>query len=850
MKYFFTTTLGFFCFYLCLAQTVSLDPNFGNNGQIDLGYANPRETIIDVLHTSEGNIFYLANARTRPGQSPVEFIFALDANGNPLTTFGNQGRLVFSNVPYSVNQLAMDTEGRLITLGIFDTLYINRLLPNGAVDSSFANNGTAQIATPEDLTVYSALELLLQPDDRIIVGLCVGTSSERRLRLHRLLPDGGIDSTFGQAGIVEKTLILVGGTSNCVVRLTNNQDIVVAMSISNRVALLRFNAQGILDQSFGENGIKQVVWFGRPQTMSIDPSSGHFWLAGYNGTTPPYSIWVLHCDESGNKIEAKTIGGNTRYLYLEQTLSQNYPDMLTQAPDQRWYLTVSQQETQSKTHMSVIKLTESLTRDSSFGINGMVEKAALTNGFSFGGWLNNNGQLVVAGTNNNELAQWILETNASEAQYTEHNVLSASAGIEQLSIDNIGNVLAARTSSVQTGIDLLKINPVGDLHLDFGSNGVTQFRFPIDPVYTYILKIKPQKDQKQLIAWYSNGKTYLNRILENGGPDSTFNQNGLVKLLYPLDTNETVEIRDILVEPDQKIVMGGRMGSRTFLVRLLPNGQLDLSFGVNGWARTDQSTLMENMNTLIKANNNRYYMGGDSYFFSVIKQCVISWLDNGQLNPDFGVNGILQLGTDNSPHYGVSLQQLNDNELLLLGRSYVNGWKCSQHKIKLNGSLVTTFGNGGYNLTDVLSKTLYQLPAIEDSEGNLTLISQEFVHPIDSVLTIRFAQLKADGSLNQNFGQLGIIDCFLDSNLQVYTYNAQRSTDGNLYIGGSSLDTNLVSVAKIWKISGSVLVSASHEQQPATLNMAIAPNPRVISNIPRFLPSERYLVLLIYAELN
>lgn len=79
-----------------------------------------------------------------------------------------------------------------------------------------------------------------------------------------------------------------------------------------------------------------------------------------------------------------------------------------------------------------------------------------------------------------------------------------------------------------------------------------------------------------------------------GDLDSTFGSGGLV----PLQPGMSLRAPDtVLIQPDGKIVIAGSIPVQCFecfdfaVVRLLPNGQLDASFGTNGVVTTDLRAL-------------------------------------------------------------------------------------------------------------------------------------------------------------------------------------------------------------------------------------------------------------------
>ncbi|MGH9034911.1 MAG: delta-60 repeat domain-containing protein, partial [Acidimicrobiia bacterium] len=106
---------------------------------------------------------------------------------------------------------ALQPDGRIVVGGVSDrggskNLALARYLPNGALDGSFGQNGlVAEGRRP--LTTDIVRSLVLQPDGRILVA---GVTFEDKVSidpqgdfiLARYLPDGSPDPTFGVGGVV------------------------------------------------------------------------------------------------------------------------------------------------------------------------------------------------------------------------------------------------------------------------------------------------------------------------------------------------------------------------------------------------------------------------------------------------------------------------------------------------------------------------------------------------------------------------------------------------------------------------------------------------------------------------
>ena len=109
------------------------------------------------------------------------------------------------------------------------------------------------IVTTDVGNTYSyATCIAIQDEGKILAG----GSSSAGFELVRYNADGSIDTTFGGDGIVTTgvTYIPSNDYAKCIV-IQNDGKIIVAGSISGGCALIRYNIDGSLDTTFGINGI-------------------------------------------------------------------------------------------------------------------------------------------------------------------------------------------------------------------------------------------------------------------------------------------------------------------------------------------------------------------------------------------------------------------------------------------------------------------------------------------------------------------------------------------------------------------------------------------------------------------
>jgi RNA polymerase sigma factor (sigma-70 family) len=186
------------------------------------------------------------------------------------------GRLDLSDI---FTGLALQEDGKILVSGVTfgppgaeGVFALARLLPSGALDASFGDDGRVTTDFPVCFdgiprSMATAYDLAVGPGGRIaLVGSCrtcegPGSRSSVDLALAVYDASGLLDLTFGDGG----RLVLDLGGQGQVERLSHDEahavafapdgSLLVAGSASDRLMLARLDASGRLDRDFGDGGI-------------------------------------------------------------------------------------------------------------------------------------------------------------------------------------------------------------------------------------------------------------------------------------------------------------------------------------------------------------------------------------------------------------------------------------------------------------------------------------------------------------------------------------------------------------------------------------------------------------------
>jgi len=193
---------------------------------------------------------------------------ALSTPGALDSTFGTHGITTTPVRPVGADNLALKSDGTIVVVASLSDFQVAsqvfgvlQYLPNGKLDTSFGKAGVTRTAFTTGFNAPSSLAVAA--DGKIIV---VGSASSpdnstAAFAVARYLPNGALDTTFGQRGLV-MTSFLGKRDSASVVLLQKNGKILVgglALTAFGRfgipdTALARYNSDGSLDASFGQGG--------------------------------------------------------------------------------------------------------------------------------------------------------------------------------------------------------------------------------------------------------------------------------------------------------------------------------------------------------------------------------------------------------------------------------------------------------------------------------------------------------------------------------------------------------------------------------------------------------------------
>ncbi len=288
-----------------------------------------------------------------------------------------------------------------------------------------------------------------------------------------------------------------------------------------------------------------------------------------------------------------------------------------------------------------------------------------------------------------------------------------------------GNVTNIDGVTTTKGTGLVRYFPDGTLDLEFAQDG--HFFHTIGSAGSEIHVVEQLPDGKIIIGGSTitfDDDFLLLRLNMDGSLDSTFNQTGIVQN----DFGEYEYIRDLEVLSDGSILACGYKEdlygsfSHSLLVKYLPNGDLDMDFGDNGVIYFFNDEEYAAKFGVFVGEDNKIYTGGHMLYQGGQKCFVNRYWEDGELDVNFGNNGSAIIAEIPYSSLLEEIYVLPNGSIFACGNVYTGeDWDMTAFKLRPNGSLDATFGENGWIIYDHLGHWDYCSSIVLDSDNAVIL---------------------------------------------------------------------------------------------------------------------------------
>jgi len=249
-----------------------------------------------------------------------------------------------------------------------------------------------------------------------------------------------------------------------------------------------------------------------------------------------------------------------------------------------------------------------------------------------------------------------------------------------IAIQSDGKILAGGCTGVDTAFKwmydfaVVRYHPDGTIDTEFGDNGSVTTHIGDQYSIGYSMAIQP--DGKIILAGETRDSIFsdvaIARYHPDGSPDHSFGTAGVVRTTL----SETYDFaRSIALQSDGKIVVAGSTQQDLSnydiaLVRYLPDGSPDHTFGVNGIVTTDVGT--EFGNSVIVQPDQKIIVAGGLTNTTIYDFAILRYQPDGTLDHSFGTNGLISISFGAGDSEGHALALGNNGEVIIAG-SYNHG---------------------------------------------------------------------------------------------------------------------------------------------------------------------------------
>lgn len=285
-----------------------------------------------------------------------------------------------------------------------------------------------------------------------------------------------------------------------------------------------------------------------------------------------------------------------------------------------------------------------------------------------------------------------------------------------------------------------------------------------------------------------------------GRLDSAFGAGGKVLVAPPAGAGEWPGGQ--AVQRDGKIVVVGtaapaRNGYAVLLLRFLPDGKPDPSFGTGGRVWSDLVTqgtplrgavlgdvaLGSSSGTAVAVQpDGKIVVGGSTQSGGSTAFVVLRYLPDGRLDERFGSNGLTVTDFDPATNDGVgALSLLPDGRILAAG---AGGGAAALARYRPDGQLDPTFGPGRDGTVVTKDSGLLNALGVDLEPGGNVLVAGQAGTP-GGPFDFGVARFSGDGVLDDSFGNRGIVATDLGSTGE-WAAGVAPGPDGTVIAAGAS----------------------------------------------------------------
>ncbi len=673
----------------------SLDNSFGGNGFLTTNFSPLSVSAKDLALQADGKIVVVGAGRDI-SLSNYDFVLArYNSDGSLDSTFDGDGKLNtdIGTVDFG-ESVAIQSDGKIVVAGSTQSgadnnFAVVRYNSNGSLDTTFDSDGvvTTDFGGSSNDEASAAV---IQSDGKIVVVGRTQGFGDSDFAIARYNPNGSQDATFDSDGLVVTDFPTLRDDAARDVTLQSDGKIVVAgeavVSFGTDVALTRYNTDGSLDATFGTSGfVRTSVNNNDGGNAVVLQSDGKPLVAGFT--------------------QIDNFGVGTGY------------------------------------DIALYRYTPTGAIDTTFDADGVVT-TAIKNSADEGHalTLQSDGKIVVAGHSNNADKDFAVARyhadGTLDATFAGDGTIATPVGPgddegASVAVQDDGKIIVGGRSRFGSNwnFSLTRFNADGSLDTTFDADGivVTDLGSSSDAIVATSI----QADGKIVVAGQTSGATAdfaVARYLSDGSLDPSFDTDGIAQTDFASSSDSAF---DMVLQPDGKIVVAGYgfLGATNdfLIVRYNSDGSLDTTFDSDGKVNTDFGGTNDYGQAIAIQSDGKLLVGGAIESGGAFDFSLARYNSDGSIDASFGSGGTVTLDFNSGTDVIQSLVVADDGKIIATG--YVsdgNLFNFGAARFNPDGSLDTTFGSDGKQLTKVGRSESFPAEAAIDGDGKILVAGRAF----------------------------------------------------------------------------------------------------------------------------
>lgn len=377
--------------------------------------------------------------------------------------------------------------------------------------------------------------------------------------------------------------------------------------------------------------------------------------------------------------------------------------------------------------------------------------------------------------------------------------------------------LLVSVSSVSALID-------GTLYPSFGTGGQITKNFYTGSINQEFDSIKIQADSKIVAAGFGapGGTTspLIVRFNSDGTLDTSFGDGGKI----PDNTPFAGHVYDVVIQPDGKIVVAGDRASDFAIARYLSNGTIDTTFGGgDGFVQVGISGVDAARALALQKDGKIVVVG---YSNGSLTASMVRLLPNGDLDTTFGTNGVVgptNFSQTSARFLRVKIQ--NDQKIVVAGYIDTGSNNLFVARYMSDGSLDPFFGSAGIKI--VSGNRDNDFMGLEIQADGKIVISGTSATDNDNPILVR---LTAQGQLDASFGNDGVVEQTITGSTFTVYNNLALQSDGKIVAVGYTQLGDLYLIVARYNVDGSLDLSFANGVGYVTKQILSSTDVRGLSN--------------------